>query len=109
MYDLVSFVPAEHTERVLDAVFAAGAGRLGDYERCAFVVRGEGRFRPLSGADPFIGAAGRDERVTEDRIECVVPDDGVDAVLAALREAHPYEEPALYLHRIDERCLGTRR
>jgi len=107
MYTLVSFVPAASAEAVLDAVFAAGAGRLGDYERCAFVVRGEGRFRPLSGADPFIGSAGSDARVAEDRIELAVADGAVDAALEALRKAHPYEEPAIFLSRLDERCLRT--
>jgi len=105
MYRLVTFVPSESTEALLEAMFAAGAGRIGDYERCAFVSRGEGRFRPLENASPAIGEAGRDERVVEDRIELVLADGFVDAVLEALRAAHPYEEPAVYLDSLDPRCI----
>ncbi len=105
LYALVVFVPVGYEERLLEAVFAAGAGRLGDYDRCAFVSRGEGRFRPLRGADPAIGTVGDDERVAETRLECVVAEEAADAVLAAVRSAHPYEEPAIYLHRLDDRCL----
>ncbi len=104
-YTLVVFVPAGAEEELLEAVFAAGAGRLGSYDRCAFVSRGEGRFRPLRGADPAIGSVGDDERVAEVRLECVVAEAAVDAVLAAVRAAHPYEEPAIYLQRLDDRCL----
>lgn len=75
MYTLTFFVSPDHTESVLEACFRAGAGRIGDYDRCAFTVRGEGRFRPRPGASPFIGITGRDERVTEDRVELVLPDD----------------------------------
>jgi hypothetical protein len=106
MRTLVTFVPAASTEAVLEALFAAGAGRLGDYDRCAFVVRGEGRFRPLAGADPAIGRVGADERVAEDRLECLVADENVDAAIAALRRSHPYEEPAVHLYALDDRCLG---
>lgn len=106
MFTLVTFVPADSTEAVLEALFSAGAGRLGDYDRCAFVVRGEGRFRPLAGADPAIGRIGADEKVAEDRIECLVVDVLADAAVEALRRAHPYEEPAVYLYALDERCLG---
>lgn len=105
MYALITFIPAASTESVSEALFAAGAGTFGAYDRCSFVVRGEGRFRPLPGSSPRIGETGRDERVAEDRVELVVPDDRVDAVLSALRSAHPYEEPALYLWRLDDRCV----
>lgn len=106
MFSLVTFVPPERAETLLAALFAAGAGRFGAYDRCAFVCRGEGRFRPLPGSRPFIGAEGEEKRLVEDRIECVVPDECVEKVLAALRNAHPYEEPAVYLTRLDGRCLG---
>ena len=104
MYSLTFFCPPDHTEAVLEALFAAGAGRIGDYERCAFTVRGEGRFRPGAGAAPFLGVPGRDERVPEDRVDLVLADGIVDPVLAALRASHPYEEPAVYLVRLDDRC-----
>ncbi len=108
MYSLTFFVPPDHTESVLEALFAAGAGRIGEYERCAFTVRGEGRFRPGAGSSPFLGVPGRDEKVPEDRVELVLADGLVEPVLAALRSAHPYEEPAVYLVRLDDRCVGGR-
>jgi len=108
VFALVTFVPPDSADPLLEAIFAAGVGSLGNYDRCAFVCRGEGRFRPLAGSHPFVGAALEDERLAEDRIECVVQDERVDAVLAALRAAHPYEEPAVYLYRLDDRCLGGR-
>lgn len=105
MFVLVTFVPPSATETVLDALFAAGAGKYGNYDRCAFVSDGEGRFRPLAGSSPFIGTPGADERLTENRIELLVADEATDRVLAALRQSHPYEEPAVYLFKLDERAL----
>ncbi|MDD9206275.1 Nif3-like dinuclear metal center hexameric protein, partial [Georgenia sp. 10Sc9-8] len=94
---LVTFVPTTHTHDLLDALAAAGAGSLGDYERCAYTSGGTGTFRPLPGAHPTIGAVGRAEEVAEDRIEMVLPRGRRSAVVRALRAAHPYEEPAFTL------------
>jgi dinuclear metal center YbgI/SA1388 family protein len=91
---LVVLVPDEDLERVLDAVTAAGAGRIGDYERCAWSTSGTGTFRPLPGAQPATGEVGRTERVAEQRLEVVLPRTLRRSVLQALRSAHPYEEPA---------------
>ncbi|HEY6055730.1 MAG TPA: hypothetical protein VIU86_17490 [Gaiellaceae bacterium] len=91
---LVVFVPEDALEAVRDAVFAAGAGRIGDYERCCWYTDGTGTFLAREGADPAIGEVGAEERVREYRLETVYPDDAHDAVVAALRRAHPYEEPA---------------
>lgn len=91
---LTTFVPRDHTAAVLDALAAAGAGRLGDYERAAFHSPGTGTFRPLPGAHPAVGQVGAVEEVAEDRLEMVLPRERRAAVLAALRQAHPYEEPA---------------
>jgi hypothetical protein len=91
---LVVFVPADALDAVRDAVFAAGAGRIGDYERCCWYTEGTGTFLPRAGADPTIGEVGEEQRVPELRLETVYPDDAHAAVVAALREAHPYEEPA---------------
>ena len=77
-----------------DAVFAAGAGRIGAYERCSWYAAGTGTFRGGEGTSPALGEAGREERVPELRVETVVRDDALEAVVAALRGAHPYEEPA---------------
>ncbi|MGH3111836.1 MAG: hypothetical protein ACRDOP_00030 [Gaiellaceae bacterium] len=91
---LVVFVPAEALDAVRDAVFAAGAGRIGDYERCSWYAEGTGTFFGGAGTSPTLGERGREERVPELRLETVFPADRHDEVVAALRGAHPYEEPA---------------
>ena len=95
---LVWFVPEPALEATRDAVFAAGAGRIGGYERCSWYTAGTGTFLGGEGTQPAIGEAGREERVAELRVETVVPDDRVDAVVAALVAAHPYEEVAYDLY-----------
>jgi hypothetical protein len=91
---LVVFVPAEALDAVRDAVFAAGAGRIGDYERCSWYTEGTGTFLGGESAEPSVGEKGREERFPELRLETVFPEDRHDDVIAALRKAHPYEEPA---------------
>ncbi|WP_307844492.1 Nif3-like dinuclear metal center hexameric protein [Actinotalea solisilvae] len=90
----VVFVPVDATERVLDAMSDAGAGALGDYSRCAWTSTGTGTFLPGDAASPAVGERGRVERVEEDRLEMVAPRGRRAAVVAAMRRAHPYEEPA---------------
>jgi hypothetical protein len=87
-------VPAEALDAVRDAVFEAGAGRIGDYERCSWYTEGTGTFFAGEGADPSVGEKGREERVAELRLETIFPEERHDDVIAALRRAHPYEEPA---------------
>lgn len=94
---LVTQVPAAQREAVVDALAGAGAGHLGDYARCAWTVTGTGTFEPQAGAEPAVGRVGDREEVAEDRVEMVVPSDRAAAVVAALRDAHPYEEPAFQL------------
>lgn len=91
------FVPAENAEAVRSAMFAAGAGHIGDYSQCSWSVSGTGQFLPGDGASPAIGAVGAVERLAEDRVEMVAPTARRAAVLAGLRAAHPYEEPAFDL------------
>jgi hypothetical protein len=91
---LVVFVPQDALETVREAVFAAGAGRIGAYERCSWSTEDTGTFRALPGASPVVGEVGEEERVREHRLETVFPAEAHDAVVAALRAAHPYEEPA---------------
>jgi dinuclear metal center YbgI/SA1388 family protein len=91
---LVVFVPQGGAEALIDAMAAAGAGKIGDYERCAWSADGIGTFRPLDGAHPTIGAVGRTEVLGETRVEMIMPTARRDAVVAAMRAAHPYEEPA---------------
>jgi hypothetical protein len=95
---LVWFVPEDALDATRDAVFAAGAGRIGDYERCSWYTAGTGTFRGGEGTDPAIGDPGREERTPELRVETVVPAELTDAVVAALVEAHPYEEVAYDLY-----------
>jgi hypothetical protein len=90
---LVWFVPREALEATRDAVFSAGAGRIGDYERCSWYGAGTGTFLGGESTDPSVGQPGREERVAELRVETVVPADVVTEVVAALKTAHPYEEP----------------
>lgn len=95
------YVPETHVEAVKDAMFAAGAGVLGGYDRCCFQTVGRGQFRPLSGANPFLGAVGREEQVTEWKLEMICPEKDIRAVVAALRAAHPYETPAFQHWRVE--------
>jgi hypothetical protein len=94
MRKLVVFVPAEALDPVRDAVFAAGAGRIGEYERCSWYAEGTGTFLGGEGTSPTIGERGREERVPELRLETVFPAERHDDVVAAVHRAHPYEEPA---------------
>ncbi|ADG98673.1 protein of unknown function DUF34 [Segniliparus rotundus DSM 44985] len=87
-------VPAGDAERVCSALFAAGAGKIGQYDQCSWRTDGVGQFRPLDGANPAIGRVGEVERVQEARVEVIAPKRLRSALLAALRHAHPYEEPA---------------
>lgn len=91
---VVTFVPPDHADAVVAALADAGAGRIGDYDACAFRTEGVGQFRPLPGAQPYLGTVGELHSTPEVRIEMVLPRAARSAVLAALRSAHPYEEPA---------------
>jgi hypothetical protein len=95
-------VPREALDAVRDALFAAGAGRIGDYERCSWYTAGTGTFLGGEGTTPALGEAGREERVAELRLETVYPADREGEVVRALREAHPYEEPAFDLYALVE-------
>lgn len=91
---LVFFVPVDDADRVADALFDAGAGRLGGYSRVSFRARGTGTFQGDESTNPVIGEPNKFERTDEQRIEMLVPLDGMDRAIEALRRAHPYEEPA---------------
>ena len=105
MYKLVFFVPESHLEHVKNAVFATGAGTIGDYEQCCFETRGTGQFKPMAGANPFIGQAGLLEQVAEVRVELVCADALIRPAIAALRAAHPYEEPAFDVWQLSDLIL----
>jgi len=91
---LVWFVPLDALAETRMAVFDAGGGRIGDYERCSWYTAGTGTFRGREDSSPVIGERGVEEHVAELRVETVVPEERIDDAVAALRSAHPYEEPA---------------
>jgi dinuclear metal center YbgI/SA1388 family protein len=93
-YKLVVFIPIDSAAKVSNAVFAAGAGVIGNYSKCGFQAKGTGSFLPLKGAKPAIGKKGRIEKVPETRFETIVPAEKLDNVIAAMKKAHPYETPA---------------
>lgn len=99
-YKLVTFVPADAVEKVSEAVFAAGAGRIGAYTHCSFRISGTGTFFGNEGANPAVGQAGKLETVEEIRLETLVAIGKLDVVVAAMRGAHPYEEPAFDIVRL---------
>ncbi len=88
---LIVFVPADSVAKVSDAVFAAGAGWIGNYSNCSFQAKGAGTFLPLEGAKPAVGRKGKIEEVPEIRFETIVPADKLDKVIAAMKKVHPYE------------------
>ncbi|MFY0664390.1 MAG: NGG1p interacting factor NIF3 [Natronospirillum sp.] len=93
-YKLIYFVPESHLNETKTALFSVGAGKLGNYDQCAWQVEGRGQFRPLPGADPHLGGVGALEHVAEYRVEVLVASHSMAPALQALGESHPYEEPA---------------
>ncbi len=110
-YKLITFIPKDAVNTVAEALYAAGAGAIGQYSHCGFMTEGVGTFLPLDGARPAIGRRGRLEHVEEIRLETVVAAEKVAAVIAALRKAHPYETPAfdVFRHYELENRLGLGR
>lgn len=101
MYKLAFYVPESHLDTVKNAVFAAQAGRIGRYEHCCWQVLGQGQFRPLDATQPFIGTPGTLEIVSEYRVELVCDDAHIKTAVAALKAAHPYEEPAYEVYKLE--------
>lgn len=102
MYKLAFFVPPSHVEQVKDALFAAGAGRIGAYDCCSWQALGQGQFRPLDGSQPFIGQAGEVEQAQEWKVELVVSDELIRQAVAALKASHPYEVPAYDVWKLED-------
>ncbi|OQX28803.1 MAG: NGG1p interacting factor NIF3 [Spirochaeta sp. LUC14_002_19_P3] len=94
MYRISFYVQAAWAEAVTDAMFTAGAGKIGEYEHCCWQSQGIGQFRPLKGSRPVIGEHGRLEKVEEVKVEMVCSEGCIKSALKALIAAHPYEEPA---------------
>ena len=98
MYKLVVFIPEHEKEKVKNAMFEAGAGKIGNYDCCCFETSGRGQFRPLEGSDPAIGSQGRVEFVDEVKVEMVCDDKRISDVIEAMKNTHPYEEVAFDLY-----------
>jgi hypothetical protein len=101
MYKLCYFVPESHLESTKAALFTRGAGRIGDYDSCAWQCEGVGQFRPLSGSQPFLGQQGTLETAKEYKVEVVCEEHLIKQALAALKDAHPYEEPAYEVFKLE--------
>ena len=92
---LVIYVPTTHADKIRQVLAESGAGHIGNYDYCSFSAKGTGRFRPLEGANPHIGEQGKIEEVAEERIETVCPQEKAAEIVNKVKEAHPYEEPAI--------------
>ncbi|MBQ0834001.1 YqfO family protein [Marinobacter sp.] len=101
MYKICYFVPETHVEKTKRALFEIGAGCIGDYDSCAWQCRGQGQFRPLAGSSPFLGHRDTLEVVDEFKVELVCRDDLIRKAVSALKQAHPYEEPAYEVYRME--------
>lgn len=102
MLKLIYYVPESHLELTKQAIFYAGAGGIGNYEHCAWQVKGIGQFKPVKGADPYIGQLNELEQVDEWRVETIVLEEKASAVAKSLKASHPYEEPAFEFIQIIE-------
>lgn len=102
MYKVVVFIPESRLEAVKQAMFAAGAGKMGRYDQCCWQTLGAGQFCPMEGSNPFVGEQGRVETVAEYRVEMICEEPRIGSVLAALKDAHPYEHPAYDVIRLED-------
>lgn len=102
MYKFIFFVPVAYAESVKQAVFNSGAGRIGHYKECCWETQGVGQFRPTKGSNPFIGEADNLERVPELKVEMLCKEQAIHNVVKVFKQAHPYEEPAYEVIRIED-------
>jgi hypothetical protein len=101
MYFISFYVPESHLDLVKEAMFSAGAGNIGEYAKCCWQTFGEGQFLPLENSNPTIGAQGEITKVVEYKVEMVCCDEKINHVVTALKNAHPYEEPAYQVMRLE--------
>ncbi len=94
MYKINFFVPESDLEKVKEAMFDAGAGKIGLYEKCCWQIKGFGQFLPMKNSNPVIGKIGKIEKLEEFKVEMVCNDKNIQKVVMALIKSHPYEEPA---------------
>jgi hypothetical protein len=107
LYSVIIFVPVTHADAIRAALASSGAGAQGAYDSCSFSCVGTGRFRPLAGANPFLGRVGEIESVAEERIETDVSAANLSRVLAAVRAAHPYEEPGIHVVALADPAIAS--
>jgi len=107
LYKLVCFCPEQHAKVVREAMFATGAGHIGNYDNCSFNARGDGSFRALEGSRPFVGEKGKTHFEEEVKIETIVPDYRLKQVINAMNEVHPYEEVAYDVYQLENQSLLT--
>ena len=94
MYKLIFYTPKDEAEKVKEAIFATGAGSIGNYAKCSWQTEGIGQFLPLAGSKPTLGTQGEIEQVAELRVEILCTENNIRAAIAAMKEAHSYEEVA---------------
>jgi structural hemagglutinin/hemolysin toxin protein RtxA len=102
MYKICFYVPTDHAEIVKNALFKAGAGQIGHYSCCAWQTLGEGQFMPLENSNAFIGEKNHLEKLPEFKVEMVCDEAHIQAAIDALKQAHPYEEPAYQVIKLEK-------
>jgi hypothetical protein len=107
MYKIAVYIPSNALETVKQAMFDHGAGRLGNYDHCSWQVLGEGQFRPLAQSNPTLGQKGSVVSIAEYLVEMVCDDKVIASVISALKQAHPYEEPAYNIVRLENADIPT--
>jgi dinuclear metal center YbgI/SA1388 family protein len=100
IYKFAVYVPIQDVDKISQAIFEAGAGKIGQYTETSFQIKGEGTFKPMEGATPFVGKIGKRELVEEIKIETIVPERNLESVIQAMKKAHPYEEPAYDIYEL---------
>lgn len=104
---LTVFVPKDHSEKVKETLFSAGAGNIGFYDECSFTLNGNGTFRPIEGSNPFSGQQNIRENADEDMISVIFEDYKKGRIISALKAAHPYEEVAYQVYQLDNENQHT--
>lgn len=102
MYKIYFYAPPENVEQVKNAMFKAGAGKIGNYSCCAWQTLGEGQFMPLDGSNAYFGEKNKIEKIPEYSVEMVCAEEYIHQAIAALKSAHPYETPAYQVIRVED-------
>lgn len=102
MYKICFYVPQASAETVKNAMFKAGAGKIGNYDCCAWQILGEGQFKPLEGSDAYIGEKNKLKKISEFKVEMVCNNKYILEAISALKSTHPYEEPAYQVFKLED-------